>query len=233
MVVPPSTEIVTLARLANSPGIGLIAIACAEELTSSPGQLSYAIVPSPQETFTPAKLPRKLDSNVEVKFVNAAGDSATQLTQANSAIAAGADALEVCAGLADYFNVDPLIQKQAACISTMTYNEYGQVLNAGISPEELTVFNYRDEGVGMLEDGLYGEINSGQRVDFIRITFQGLHRLAHEQHRVQPPQDQLKQDERAPQAGGGEHRCERPASPLRRCRSRAPCSDSRRSFARR
>ena len=53
------------------------------------------------------------------------------------------------------FNVDPLIQKQADCISTMTYNEYGQVLDAGIPESELTVFNYRDEGVGMLEDGLY------------------------------------------------------------------------------
>jgi NitT/TauT family transport system substrate-binding protein len=53
------------------------------------------------------------------------------------------------------FNVDPLIQNQAACISTMTYNEYGQVLRAGLTEEELTVFNYRDEGVGMLEDGLY------------------------------------------------------------------------------
>jgi len=64
----------------------------------------------------------------------------------------GEDGVEV---LKQAFNVDPLIQKQAACISTMTYNEYGQVLNAGITPEELTVFNYRDEGVGMLEDGLY------------------------------------------------------------------------------
>jgi NitT/TauT family transport system substrate-binding protein len=53
------------------------------------------------------------------------------------------------------FNVDPLIQKQAACISTMSYNEYGQVLDAGLKPDELTVFNYRDQGVGMLEDGLY------------------------------------------------------------------------------
>ena len=53
------------------------------------------------------------------------------------------------------FNVDPLIQNQAACISTMTYNEYGQVLRAGLTEDELTVFNYRDEGVGMLEDGLY------------------------------------------------------------------------------
>lgn len=38
-----------------------------------------------------------LDPNVEVEFVNAGGDSATQLSQANSAIAAGADALVVVA----------------------------------------------------------------------------------------------------------------------------------------
>ncbi|WP_172121825.1 MULTISPECIES: ABC transporter substrate-binding protein [unclassified Devosia] len=53
------------------------------------------------------------------------------------------------------FNVDPLIQNQAACISTMTYNEFGQVLRAGLTEDDLTVFNYRNEGVGMLEDGLY------------------------------------------------------------------------------
>jgi ABC-type nitrate/sulfonate/bicarbonate transport system substrate-binding protein len=53
------------------------------------------------------------------------------------------------------FNVDPLIQKQAACISTMTYNEYWQVLDAGIKPEDLVTFKYEDEGVATLEDGLY------------------------------------------------------------------------------
>lgn len=53
------------------------------------------------------------------------------------------------------FNVDPLLQHQAACISAMTYNEYGQVLDAGIKPDELVTFNYLKEGVGMLEDGLY------------------------------------------------------------------------------
>jgi NitT/TauT family transport system substrate-binding protein len=53
------------------------------------------------------------------------------------------------------FNVDPLLQKQAACISTMTYNEYGQVLDAGITPDQLVNFNYTDEGVATLEDGLY------------------------------------------------------------------------------
>ena len=53
------------------------------------------------------------------------------------------------------FNVDPLLQKQAACISTMTYNEYWQVIDAGLKPEDLTVFKYQDEGVATLEDGLY------------------------------------------------------------------------------
>jgi NitT/TauT family transport system substrate-binding protein len=53
------------------------------------------------------------------------------------------------------FNVDPLLQGQAACISTMTYNEYGQVLDAGLTEDELVVFKYEDQGVATLEDGLY------------------------------------------------------------------------------
>jgi NitT/TauT family transport system substrate-binding protein len=53
------------------------------------------------------------------------------------------------------FNVDPLLQKQADCISTMTYNEYWQVIDAGIAAEDLVVFKYEDQGVATLEDGLY------------------------------------------------------------------------------
>ena len=53
------------------------------------------------------------------------------------------------------FNVDPLIQKQADCISTMTYNEYWQVIDAGYKPSQLVVFKYENEGVATLEDGLY------------------------------------------------------------------------------
>jgi NitT/TauT family transport system substrate-binding protein len=53
------------------------------------------------------------------------------------------------------FNVDPLIQRQADCISTMTYNEYWQVIDAGVTPEELVTFKYEDQGVATLEDGLY------------------------------------------------------------------------------
>lgn len=53
------------------------------------------------------------------------------------------------------FSADPLIQGQADCISTMTYNEYRQILEAGITEDELVTFNYLDMGFGMLEDGLY------------------------------------------------------------------------------
>jgi len=64
----------------------------------------------------------------------------------------GADGVEV---LKQGFNVDPILQKQAACVSAMTYNEYGQIIDGGLTADDLVVFNYRDEGVGMLEDGLY------------------------------------------------------------------------------
>lgn len=53
------------------------------------------------------------------------------------------------------FNVDPLIQKQADCISTMTYNEYWQVIDAGYKPSELITFKYEEQKVATLEDGIY------------------------------------------------------------------------------
>ncbi|WP_332308057.1 ABC transporter substrate-binding protein [Elstera litoralis] len=53
------------------------------------------------------------------------------------------------------FNVDPILQKQAACISTMTYNEYWQVIDGGLKDSDLLVFKYEDQGVATLEDGLY------------------------------------------------------------------------------
>jgi NitT/TauT family transport system substrate-binding protein len=64
----------------------------------------------------------------------------------------GADGVTV---LKQGFNVDPLLQKQADCISTMTYNEYWQVIDAGMPADQLVVFKYDDEGVATLEDGIY------------------------------------------------------------------------------
>jgi len=53
------------------------------------------------------------------------------------------------------FNVDPILQKQADCVSTMTYNEYWQIIDAGLSEDDLVVFKYEEQGVSTLEDGIY------------------------------------------------------------------------------
>ena len=78
------------------------------------------------------------------------------------------------------FNVDPILQGQAACVSTMTYNEYWQVIDAGLTPEELVVFKYEDNGVATLEDGLYvleDKLSDPAEVDklvrFVRASMKG------------------------------------------------------------
>ncbi len=53
------------------------------------------------------------------------------------------------------FNVNLLLSKRADCISTMTYNEYWMLVEAGMKPLQLINFKYEDEGVATLEDGLY------------------------------------------------------------------------------
>jgi len=53
------------------------------------------------------------------------------------------------------FNVDPILQGQADCVSTMTYNEYWQIIDAGLTADDLVTFKYEDQGVATLEDGLY------------------------------------------------------------------------------
>ena len=59
------------------------------------------------------------------------------MSQAGISTDGGEDGVTV---LKQGFNVDPLLQRQADCISTMTYNEYGQVLDAGISADDLVTF---------------------------------------------------------------------------------------------
>jgi NitT/TauT family transport system substrate-binding protein len=78
------------------------------------------------------------------------------------------------------FNVDTLLQRQADCISTMTYNEYGQVLDAGVSEDELVTFKYENQGVATLEDGIYvleDNLNDPAFVDkmvrFVRASMKG------------------------------------------------------------
>jgi NitT/TauT family transport system substrate-binding protein len=78
------------------------------------------------------------------------------------------------------FNVDPLLNREADCISTMTYNEYGQVLDAGVSEDELVTFKYEDQGVATLEDGIYAleenledPVFVDKMVRFVRASMKG------------------------------------------------------------
>ena len=78
------------------------------------------------------------------------------------------------------FDVQPLIQKQADCISVMTYNEYWQLIDAGYKAEDLIVFNYSALDVDLLEDGLYaleGDLADpafkDKMVRFVRASMKG------------------------------------------------------------
>ncbi len=78
------------------------------------------------------------------------------------------------------FNVDPILQKQAHCVSTMTYNEYWQIIDAGLSADELVVFKYQEQGVATLEDGIYVLEDSlkdaafqDKMVRFVRASMKG------------------------------------------------------------
>jgi NitT/TauT family transport system substrate-binding protein len=76
--------------------------------------------------------------------------------------------------------VQPLVQKQADCISVMTYNEYWQAIDAGFKAEDLTVFNYTKLGNDLLEDGLYVKEDKlkdakfkADMVKFVRASLKG------------------------------------------------------------
>ena len=78
------------------------------------------------------------------------------------------------------FNVDPLLQNQAACISTMIYNEYWQVIDAGVKESDLIPFFYEEQGVASLEDGLYVLDSSlkdpkfvAKMAKFLKASFKG------------------------------------------------------------
>ncbi|MBI3989386.1 MAG: ABC transporter substrate-binding protein [candidate division NC10 bacterium] len=53
------------------------------------------------------------------------------------------------------FDMNLFIQKQVDAAAVMTYNEYKQVLDAGIRPEDLVVIDFNQEGTAMLEDGIF------------------------------------------------------------------------------
>src|SRR2546425_8652395 len=60
------------------------------------------------------------------------------------------------------FDMNLLLQKQVEAAAAMTYNEYRQVLDAGVKPEDLILIDFNKEGTAMLEDGIF------TRADWLR-----------------------------------------------------------------
>jgi len=52
-------------------------------------------------------------------------------------------------------NAQDLISGKVPCATVMLYNEYWTVLRSGIAPADLMMVRFSEEGLGMLEDGLY------------------------------------------------------------------------------
>src|SRR5213593_675499 len=60
------------------------------------------------------------------------------------------------------YDMNLLLGKQVDAAAAMTYNEYKQVLDAGVKPDDLVVIDFNKEGTAMLEDGIF------VRADWIR-----------------------------------------------------------------
>ena len=53
------------------------------------------------------------------------------------------------------FDMSLLLNHQVSAAAAMTYNEYHQVLEAGVHPDDLVVIDFNREGTAMLEDGIF------------------------------------------------------------------------------
>ena len=73
-----------------------------------------------------------------------------------------------------------LIERRAACVTAMMYNEYWSILNGGLTPNDLLTVRLGGVGLGFLEDGLYARssaLKDGRQRDiltrFLRATLAG------------------------------------------------------------
>src|SRR5262244_3472550 len=55
------------------------------------------------------------------------------------------------------FDMNLLLQKQVDAAAATTYNEYKQLLDAGVKPDDLVVIDFNREGTAMLEDGIFAK----------------------------------------------------------------------------
>ena len=91
-------------------------------------------------------------------------------------IEGGKDGVEV---LEQIGAVDLFLSKSADCVSMLTYGFY-EFDRIGLNDEDLTVFHYQDQGVSILEDGIYvleeslkDEESIGRLQRFLRASMRG------------------------------------------------------------
>ena len=78
------------------------------------------------------------------------------------------------------FDMNLLLNRQVSAAAAMTYNEYHQVLEAGVKPDDLVIIDFNKEGTAMLEDGVFtteswiaDAHNKDIAARFLRASFQG------------------------------------------------------------
>src|SRR6266404_8048794 len=76
------------------------------------------------------------------------------------------------------FDMNLLLQKKVDAASAMTYNEYKQLLDAGVKPDDLVVIDFNKEGTAMLEDGIFARAdwlaeNTPLAARFLRASLKG------------------------------------------------------------
>jgi NitT/TauT family transport system substrate-binding protein len=68
-----------------------------------------------------------------------------------------------------------LLDQGVAAAAAMTYNEYHQVLDAGVKPEDLVVIDFNVEGTAMLQDGIFAASEWLRDAENKRIAARFLH----------------------------------------------------------
>jgi NitT/TauT family transport system substrate-binding protein len=94
--------------------------------------------------------------------------------------------------LPDRAAVAPLLDRDAACVTALNYDQYWALIDAGMMPWDLQPFHYGDAGVATLQDGLYAtetSLDDPARADalvrFLRASVQGWkYAVAHQSEAV-------------------------------------------------
>jgi NitT/TauT family transport system substrate-binding protein len=78
------------------------------------------------------------------------------------------------------FDMRLLLERKVDAAAVTTYNEYKQLLEAGVKPEDLVVIDFNAEGTAMLEDGMFARAdwladaaNADVAARFVRASLKG------------------------------------------------------------